>query len=158
MYEDDRLRSLQDSALLDTPNEQEFDELVNLASEVCSTPISLVSLLDQERQWFKAAVGTTLKETARNISFCTHTIQKPELFIVEDATLDPRFSDSPLVTGEMGVRFYAGIPLQAPNGYAIGTLCVMDTVPRVLSESQKESPDHSWQAGPGPDGTSGKEE
>jgi diguanylate cyclase (GGDEF)-like protein/PAS domain S-box-containing protein len=139
MNEDDRLRALHDFALLDTPNEQEFDELVNLASEVCSTPISLVSLLDHERQWFKAAVGTTLKETPRNISFCTHTIQKPELFIVEDAAMDPRFSDSPLVTGEMGVRFYAAIPLQAPDGYIIGTLCVMDTVPRVLSESQKRA-------------------
>jgi PAS domain S-box-containing protein len=139
MNEDDRLRALHDFALLDTPNEQEFDELVNLASEVCSTPISLVSLLDHERQWFKAAVGTALKETPRNISFCTYTIQKPELFIVEDAAIDPRFSNSPLVTGEMAVRFYAGIPLQAPNGCAIGTLCVIDTVPRVLSESQKRA-------------------
>src|SRR5271155_2086451 len=100
MNEADRLKTLQDFALLDTPNEEEFDELVNLASEVCSAPISLVSLLDHERQWFKAAVGMTLKQTHRNISFCTYTIQKPELFIVEDATSDLRFQDSPLVSGE----------------------------------------------------------
>jgi len=139
MNEADRLKTLHDFALLDTPNEEEFDELVSLASEVCSSPISLVSLLDHQRQWFKASVGTTLKETHRNISFCTYTIQKPELFIVEDATSDVRFSDSPLVTGELGVRFYAGIPLHAPNGCAIGTLCVMDMVPRRLSESQKRA-------------------
>ena len=134
-----RLEALQSLDILDTPEEPEFDELIKLASEICDTPVSLISLIDKDRQWFKAALGVSVKETPRDISFCTHAIQQSDLFLVENASTDPRFSENPLVTGEMGIRFYAGVPLHAPNGYAIGSLCVIDTVPRILTESQKNA-------------------
>ncbi len=136
LLEQNRLAALLELEILDTPEEQEFNELVRLASEICQTPISLVSLVDKERQWFKASVGLTARETNRNVSFCAHAIQRPGLFVVEDATCDVRFQDNGLVTGAPNIRFYAGMPLQSPKGYALGTLCVIDTVPRRLSESQ----------------------
>jgi diguanylate cyclase (GGDEF)-like protein/PAS domain S-box-containing protein len=132
-----RLEALLSLDILDTPEEPEFDELIQLASEICDTPVSLISMIDQDRQWFKAALGVQVKETPRDISFCTHAIQRPDLFIVEDASIDARFLDNPLVTGDMNIRFYAGVPLHASNGYAVGTLCVLDTVPRTLTDSQK---------------------
>jgi diguanylate cyclase (GGDEF)-like protein/PAS domain S-box-containing protein len=134
-----RVEALIGLDILDTPEEQEFDELVQLASEICDTPISLVSLVDKDRQWFKASVGLAAKETPRSVSFCSHAIQKPELFIVENAATDARFRNNSLVTGAPNIRFYAGIPLHAPNGYAVGTLCVIDTEPRTLTKSQRDA-------------------
>jgi diguanylate cyclase (GGDEF)-like protein/PAS domain S-box-containing protein len=125
--------------LLDGPPEKEFDDLVRLASAVCSAPISLVSLVDAHRQWFKASFGIEAKETLRDISFCTHAIQQADVFVVEDATQDERFRNNPLVTGDPTIRFYAGVPLRAPNGYAVGTLCVIDLVSRHLTENQKDA-------------------
>ena len=90
-------------------------------------PVALVSLIDGQRQWFKSRVGLDAAETARDISFCGHAIMEPGLFIIEDASLDPRFADNPLVTGDMHLRFYAGAPISAPSGHRIGTLCVIDT-------------------------------
>jgi diguanylate cyclase (GGDEF)-like protein len=134
-----RLHVLHELELLDTEHEEEFDELVQLASEICQTPISLVSLVDSERQWFKATYGTDLRETSREVSFCAHAIGQAELFMVEDATRDPRFCRNPLVTDGPGIRFYAGIPLYATEQMALGTLCVVDTVPRSLTLAQQNA-------------------
>ncbi|CAN5693710.1 hypothetical protein BH10ACI4_BH10ACI4_20200 [soil metagenome] len=141
LYEDEagRLRALQALGLLDTPPESEFDELVQLAAEVCGTPVSLVSLVDRERQWFKAAFGLEVRETHRDLSFCSHAIRQPDLFVIEDAELDPRFAHNALVTGDPLIRFYAGMPLETPEGFAIGTLCVIDKVPRHLTQSQESA-------------------
>jgi diguanylate cyclase (GGDEF)-like protein/PAS domain S-box-containing protein len=136
-FETQRLNALADLDILDTPEEHEYDELVRLASQICATPISLVSLVDHERQWFKAAVGLEAKETPRDVSFCSHAIQKPGLFVIENAVDDDRFRDNGLVTGDPNIRFYAGMPILSPSGFAVGTLCVIDTVPRKLTESQK---------------------
>jgi diguanylate cyclase (GGDEF)-like protein/PAS domain S-box-containing protein len=137
--ESKRLSALMELDLLDSPPEKEFDDLVRLASAICGTPISLVSLVDEHRQWFKASFGIDVKETARDLSFCAHAIQQPDVFVVEDATRDARFSDNPLVTGDPNIRFYAGVPLRAPNGCAVGTLCVIDRVDRQLTEFQKDA-------------------
>jgi diguanylate cyclase (GGDEF)-like protein/PAS domain S-box-containing protein len=136
-----RLGALRCLELLDTEPEPEFDELVNLAAAICDTPISLVTLIDEHRQWFKAAIGLDaagfdVKETPLEIAFCAHTILQPGLLVVEDATADERFADNPLVTGEAHIRFYAGMPVMNPDGYAMGTLCVIDRVPRKLSQLQ----------------------
>ena len=135
--EEDRLRALRSLELLDTEDEFEYDQLVHLASQICSTPISLVSLVDQSRQWFKAAVGLSARETPRNVSFCAHAIRQDGLFVIEDATHDSRFKDNSLVTNAPSIRFYAGIPIHAPNGAPVGTLCVIDTEPRILTEAQR---------------------
>jgi len=135
--EDRRLKALQDLNILDTPEEHEYDQLVHLASQICGTPISLVSLVDRSRQWFKASVGLEARETPRNVSFCSHAIQQPDLFIVEDAASDPRFQNNALVTGGPRIRFYAGMPINAPNGAPIGTLCVIDTQARTLEPDQR---------------------
>jgi diguanylate cyclase (GGDEF)-like protein len=139
MTEQERLAALFELDLLDTPEEKEFDDLVCLALAICGTPISTVTLIDADRQWFKAAIGLTHRETHRNVSFCSHAIEQTDLFLVEDATTDLRFSENALVTGDPHFRFYAGIPIQAPGGAAIGTLCVIDTVPRQLRTDQKEA-------------------
>ncbi len=125
--------------LLDSPPEKEFDDLVRLASAVCGAPISLVTLVDEHRQWFKASFGIDAKETPRDISICAHTIQQSDVFIVEDTTQDARFCDNPLVTKDPAIRFYAGVPLRALNGCAVGTLCVIDLVARHLTENQKDA-------------------
>ncbi len=130
--EDERLRALHDLMLLDTPPEERFDRVVRFVAEQLDMPIALVSLVDEHRQWFKSRVGLESAQTERDISFCGHAILKPEIFVIEDASQDPRFADNPLVTGEPHVRFYAGAPLSAPGGQHIGTLCVLDTVPRKL--------------------------
>ncbi len=137
--EEDRLNTLHALELLDTLPEEEYTQLVELASEICGTPISLVSLVDEHRQWFKASIGLSAKETHRNLSFCAHAILQPSLFEVQNATQDTRFQNNALVTGELGIRFYGGMRLQAPDGHAIGTLCVIDTVPRILTESQRRA-------------------
>ncbi len=139
MTEHDRLSALKDLQILDTPREQEYDDLVLLASTICAAPISLVSLVDEERQWFKASVGLDVQETHRDLSFCAHAIMQKDLFVVEDAAKDPRFIGNALVTGASHLRFYAGMPLQTPYGAAMGTLCVIDTVPRKLTPSQSQA-------------------
>lgn len=135
--ESDRLAALAEYQILDTAAEPGFDDAVSIAVQLCDVPIALVSLIDDSRQWFKAAVGLTVSETPRDISFCGHAIGKPELFVIEDATQDPRFADNPLVTGEPFIRFYAGAPLITSDGLAIGTICVLDHRPRKLTDGQR---------------------
>ncbi len=130
--EEARLNALRELLLLDTPPEERYDRLARFAAEQLDMPIALLSLVDGQRQWFKSRVGVEITEAARDISFCGHAIMKKELFVVEDASADPRFSDNPQVMGEPHIRFYAGAPLTSPSGHHIGTLCVIDTVPRTL--------------------------
>lgn len=130
--EDARLNALRGLLLLDTPPEERYDRLARFAAEQLDVPIALLSLVDGQRQWFKSRVGLDATETPRDISFCGHAVLKNELFIVEDASSDPRFADNPLVVGAPHIRFYAGAPLSSPSGHHIGTLCVIDTVPRTL--------------------------
>jgi GAF domain-containing protein len=134
-----RLEVLWQYDVLDTVPEAVFDELTELAACICEAPIALVSLVDEDRQWFKSRHGTTLAETSRDISFCGHAIRQSDLFIVPDATQDPRFANNPLVTSAPRIRFYAGAPLVTPDGHAIGTLCVIDKVPRELRRDQKDA-------------------
>ena len=131
-HEAERLNALRELLLLDTPPEERYDRLARVAAEQLDVPIALLTLVDGQRQWFKSRVGVDATETPRDISFCGHAIMNQELFIVEDARSDPRFSDNPLVVGAPHIRFYAGAPLSSPSGHHIGTLCVIDTVPRTL--------------------------
>ena len=137
--EPDRQRDLDGYGILDTPAEVAFDDLAKLAAAITGAPVSLVSLLDADRQWFKAHVGTDLTQTPRDVAFCGHTILGTDLTVVPDATADPRFADNPLVTSAPHVRFYAGTPLVSPEGHALGALCVLDVVPRDLSPQQAEA-------------------
>lgn len=130
-----RMMALQRLDVLDTQEEQPFEKIVNLVQQVLKVPMCAVSLIDADRQWFKARRGLGVCETARDISFCTHAIHSTEPFVIRDATLDPRFANNPLVTDEPHIRSYAGIPLQTAEGYVVGTLCAIDRVPR-------EFPDH----------------
>jgi signal transduction histidine kinase len=132
-----RLRALREYEILDTGPEPAFDDLARIAAQICMTPMALVSLVDDKRQWFKARFGLAATETSREVSFCAHAILRPGLFIVPDAAQDPRFFDNALVTGEPGLRFYAGALLHTPDGHALGTLCVLDRTPRDLDEPQK---------------------
>lgn len=134
-----RLNVLWQYEVLDTVPEAVFDELTELAARICEAPVALISLVDENRQWFKSRHGTTLQQTSRDVSFCTHAIQQPGLFIVPDASADARFATSPLVTSEPHIRFYAGAPLITPDGHALGTLCVIDQVPRQLRSDQQEA-------------------
>ena len=137
--ETDRLAALYGLDVLDTEPEKDFDDIVALASHVCGVPMSLVSLLDTDRQWFKARVGTDLTETTRDLSFCAHAILGRDLLVVPDARQDARFADNPLVTEAGGIRFYAGAPLVTTDGYALGTLCVVDSRPRRLDVEQLQA-------------------
>lgn len=133
--------ALRGYGILDSPNEPEFDRIVIEAAALAHTPIALISLLDEHRQWFKARVGLTASETPLAISFCTHAIRgEGEVFEVVDVAADARFRDNPLVTGRPNIRFYAGAPLKSPSGERIGTLCVIDDKPRAgLSPVQKHA-------------------
>jgi PAS domain S-box-containing protein len=135
-----RLETLRKYCVLDTPSESDFDDLVKLAAEICETPISLVSLVDEKRQWFKGRYGLEVTETPRKLSFCAHTIlNSPKTMVVQDALQDPRFNDNELVTGPLGIRAYAGAPLVSPEGHALGTLCVIDKRPREFTPAQKNA-------------------
>lgn len=133
-----RLESLRSLKILDTSPEERFDRLTRLAKRLFGVPISLISLVDDDRQWFKSSIGLSATELPRDLSFCGHAILGDEAFLVPDAALDERFSDNPLVTGDPGIRFYAGCPLTVANGSKIGTLCLIDQQPRVLSEDDRE--------------------
>ena len=135
--EDDRLRELYGLRILDTPTEHEFDDVVELASQICNVPISLISLLEINRQWFKAAKGLNVKETPRELAFCSYTITEDEdYFEVTDTLKDLRFKNNPMVQSEPHLRFYAGTPLVTSHGFKVGTLCVADVKPNHLDEHQ----------------------
>ena len=132
-----RLAALYESGLLDTAPEREFDDITLLASQICGTPIAIVSLIDRDRQWFKSRVGLDASETPREQAFCAHAILDPQVtMVIRDATEDKRFADNPLVTGDPNIRFYAGTPLLTRENLALGTLCVIDRRPRVLNKPQ----------------------
>jgi len=137
--EAERLEALRRYQILDTRSDPVFDDLAALASYVCGTPIALVSLVDSDRQWIKARVGLDVSETPRDVSFCAHTILANDTMVVEDALADSRFADNPLVTTDPKIRFYAGAKLTTSDGYALGSLCVIDRVPRKLTSAQKEA-------------------
>ena len=134
-----RLAALDRYAILDTDPEQSFDDLVILASYICKTPIALLSLLDDHRQWFKSTVGVQVRETPLEMSICAHAIKQEDLFIVPDTLQDARFRENPMVVGEPYIRFYAGAPLINEDGFALGTLCVLDRQPRELDPEQKQA-------------------
>ncbi len=137
--EDARLEALRRYAILDTSPEQAFDDLAHLAGMICDAPIALVTLIDAERQWIKARTGMDLTETTRDTAFCAHTILQRDMLIVPDALEDERFVRNPYVTDDPNIRFYAGVPLVTADGYALGSLCVLDRKPRDLTEEQREA-------------------
>lgn len=137
--EANRIAALDRYAILDTEPEEAFDSLVVLASYVCKTPMAMLSLVDDHRQWFKSKVGVQVSETPREVSICAHAIQQDKLFIVSDTQADDRFRENPLVINEPHIRFYAGAPLINEEGFALGTLCVADRQPRELEPEQKEA-------------------
>jgi GAF domain-containing protein len=131
-----RLEALRQYEILDTDPEEAFDDLTRLAAYVCQTPIAVISLVDRDRQWFKARVGLGPAETSRDCAFCAHTILQETPMVVPDALADDRFADNPLVTSEPYIRLYAGAPLMTPEGFRLGSLCVIDRQPRNLSAEQ----------------------
>lgn len=135
-----RLAKLRSYGVLDTLPQTAFNDIVALASSICGTPVALISLIDRDRQWFKAKTGIDVEQTGRDIAFCAHAILQPQqVMVVEDARQDERFRDNPLLEGELGLRFYAGAPIVTEDGHALGTVCVIDTQPRQLSPAAEES-------------------
>lgn len=137
--EAERLQALRQYYVMDTDDEECFRDLVQLAAKICDVPISIISLLDDERSWFKSAHGLPRGEVDRKYSICSHAILQPEIFIVEDTQLDPRFVNNPIVTGDLNVRFYAGAPLKTACGHHLGTLCILDSKPRQIDPDQIET-------------------
>jgi two-component system NtrC family sensor kinase len=135
----DRVAALHKYATLDTEPEQAFDDLTLLASFICKTPIAMISLIDEDRQWFKSKIGMQKSETPRDIAFCSVAIQQPDVMVVPDTLKDDRFRDNPFVTSDPNIRFYAGAPLVNEDGFALGTLCVIDRNPREFSHEQAEA-------------------
>ena len=133
--EQERLATLFASGILDTPGEDRFDRITRIAARLFDVPIALISIVDARRQWFKSCVGLTVSETPRKISFCGHAINGDACLVVEDATQDERFADNPLVTGEPNIRFYAGYPIRVNGGAKLGTLCIIDRVPRRFDDT-----------------------
>ena len=133
-----RLQALIELDILDTEHEKEYDHITALASEICNTKVSLITMIDKDRQWFKSHHGLGIRETPRSISLCAHTINHDDIMVINDAKNHPDFKDNPAVTGPAQMVFYAGVPLITEDGYAIGTLCVADSEPKVLSETQKK--------------------
>jgi len=132
----ERLTALRELLILDTPPEERFDKVVQFAAEEFDMPIALLSLSDENRQWFKARVGMDACEGARDTSFCGHAILQPDIFVIPDARADARFADNPIVTGEPHAVFYVGAPLTMPSGFTIGTLCMIDHKPRTLDATE----------------------
>lgn len=137
--EEARLAALHDYHILDTPREDDFDDITRLVARLCDAPIAVINLIDRDRQWFKSEVGLGVRETPLETSLCSHAILESELLVVPDTTLDPRFADNPLVTGPSSLRFYAGALLKTDSGHAIGTLCVLDNKPRDLTPEQRDA-------------------
>lgn len=137
--ESERLEALRRYRILDTAPERAFDDLTYLASFFCKTPMSLVTLVDRDRQWFKSRVGFSHPQTSRGLSFCAHTILQPTVMVVPDTTADDRFRDNALVTHDPTIRFYAGAPIFSIDGLPLGALCVLDREPRTLSVGQEEA-------------------
>jgi diguanylate cyclase (GGDEF)-like protein len=133
-----RMSVLKSLSILDTKPEERFDRITRMAKRLFSVPIVLVSIVDSDRQWFKSSMGLDVSETPRDISFCGHTILDDDIFVIENAIDDERFSDNPLVTGEPNIRFYAGCPIRSIAGLNIGTLCLIDNIPRQLSSEEKD--------------------
>ena len=134
-----RLNALQQYEILDTPPEEAFDDLTRLAAHICRTPTALITLVDTSRLWFKSKVGMDALETPRDVAFCAHAILEPDMLVVRDASQDSRFADNPLVTTDPKIRFYAGAPLITLNGLRLGTLCVIDYMPRDFAIKQQEA-------------------
>ena len=132
-----RIEALRRYHILDTESEAAFDDFAKLASFICGTPMATVTLVDSDRQWFKAKLGINQAETPRDQSFCTHTILSNEVMVIEDASIDRRFFDSPLVTGDPNIRFYAGAPMISPDGHALGSLCAIDSEPGTLDPERR---------------------
>lgn len=137
--EPERLEALKQYQILDTEPEKPLTDLVQLAALICGTPIALLSLIDGERQWFKANVGMDAKQIPRAHAFCQYAMRADDVYEISDAFIDQRFASNPLVTGVPHIRFYAGVPLLTPEGHPLGTLCVLDTVPRYLNDDQREA-------------------
>lgn len=139
MDETARLKALREYSILDTLPEPRFDRIPQIAMRLFEVPMALISFIDENRQWFKSCQGLNFQETPGQQSFCLYTIASDEVMVVPDAVLDARFADNLWVTGELGVRFYAGAPLIAPNGARLGTLCILDTQPRELDQSDRQT-------------------
>lgn len=133
-----RLAELSQLMIMDSPEEQAYDDITRVAAGICGTPVALITLVDAHRQWFKSRMGTQVRETPKEMAFCTHTLDSRKPMVVADATKDARFEANPLVTNDPSIRFYAGVPLVMSSGHAMGTVCILDTVPREISAEQME--------------------